>query len=191
MQVHFGHYTVGSPYPDARLFRNVVRRRLQSNAVPMVERQVHGIINNWESAPGVQSQVTVSIQSVDMATSITGPVVQVWNWVSGGVKGRWIKVRKTHTFRKKGGYKPALKLQRYRPKTLPGGSWGNPGGRYGPVGYRPMVWWPGIAPRNFEGVLFQVLYNPVMREMAAAVQEGFAAMSQRGTVGGLRRLLGR
>ena len=112
-----------------------------------------------------------------------GPGLKYWEWVSLGVLGHYIIVKKKTTFRGYKKYKPALKLNRYIPRTRPGGRLNPFGGvRLAPTVYRQpgIVWWTGIEPREFEKHMAPELLPEYRRLMENAARRGVRAAQREG-----------
>jgi hypothetical protein len=137
-------------YASVDAFRDAIEDGASDLLFPMVERAARRVTSSWRVDLEWDQYVSIDSRAIVHWIYPTGRGANVWKWVSQGVPGRLIVAKKSSTFLGKGKYKPALKLQRYKPFTRPGGYWGGPGIRYGAVGYRQAVYWTGIAPRNLE-----------------------------------------
>lgn len=137
-------------YADIQAFRDAIRDGFRKEIHPEVEAVANEITADWKVSPRWDHYEDITPRAIVEYLYPVGRGSDAWRWVSHGVPGRLIVVKKTWTHRGIGNYKPTLKLQRYYPHTRPGGYWGGPGMYYGEPAYRQAVWWPGIAPRNFE-----------------------------------------
>jgi len=167
-------------YASVDAFREAIEDGANDLLFPMVENAARRVTSHWRVDLEWDQYVSIDSRAIVHWMYPAGRGANAWRWVSLGVPGRLIVAKKTSTFRGTGKYKPALKLQRYRPFTRPGGYWGGPGVRYGPVGYRQAVWWTGIAPRNLEYALAQLVLQDhiaiseriVRRAVIAAQRQG-------------------
>lgn len=139
-------------YINYNAFRKTLAEGYRTELFPLVVREAHAITDGWAVQVDWDQDIIMDAHGIthNMYPSPGTPGERIWNWLTNGVAGHMIVVRKRQTYRGVGEYKPALKLRRYRPFTAPGGFWGGPGSYYGPTGYRQAVWWTGIAARNFE-----------------------------------------
>ena len=163
--------------PGVHIKYNIIRRAimetLRLKLVPMLKREARQYTSGWKVKVDWKFTYRAGPEGISIVMTPSGAGAVVWRWVSGGVEGHWIRVRKTRTRRGYKKYKPALRLQRYVPKTLPGGGFGGAGRRFGPVGYRYKVWWTGIRPRNFEEQIITGVYDNAVRIIRGAVTIGF------------------
>lgn len=157
-------------YINFPVFRKTIADRIATKVVPTITAAARRRVEGWVVPPDFATAVRLDAQGIHASVIPTGPGADNWIRVSRGVKGHWIQVRKTVTYRGKGNYKPALRLNRYQPSTAPGGTYGGASYRLPPTGYRRLVWWPGIRPRLFEEDIAKEVRGPYRREMESALR---------------------
>lgn len=167
-------------YINSAAFMREIARTYQKELYPAVISACLRFTSGWKTQVEWGQDIYVTTKGV---THYLFPVegADVWTWVSRGVPGRFIAVNPNKpTFSRFGRYKPKLSLQRYAAYTQPGGLWGGPGMRYGPVGYRSEVWWPGIRPRLFEEQIANQLRSFHIRITEEGMRRGVAAAQREG-----------
>lgn len=180
LQFHIRVWRTRGVYANTAAFRRVINKGMINEVAPLLEASMQKRVATWKEPPQFKALHFVTAKGIRLKMIPLGPGAQKWKWVSWGVKGRWRSVKKTSTFRGYKGYRPALRLRRYAPRTFPGGFFSGPGLKYGPVAYRRRVWWPGITPRYFEKDIinefrrtyYRVLENIVRRAVRRAQREG-------------------
>lgn len=104
--------------------------------VDSFEKRVQG----WSGPPTFKGELTASTRVFSLLVAPKGKGKIKWERVSGGTDGHYIGVRRAR----------ALLIRDYSPHTKPGNVYGGPGS-YSSTGYaKPIVWHPGIKPREFE-----------------------------------------
>jgi hypothetical protein len=154
---YFRAFRTRGRFIDIAAFRRTVFRWMQDTVAPEIIRECRARVANWYTPPEFEAKASMDLTGIRVHVYPVGPGSDNWRRVSRGVEGHWIKVRKKHTFRRFKKYKPALRLNRYKPKTLPSGPYGFDSKRIAPTGYRQKVWWTGIRPRHFEEYIASTL----------------------------------
>lgn len=162
-------------YSDFNIFRQALAQEMTQRVLPLFVEQAEAITANWVKQPGFTVGAVVSSGGVHGWVIPFGPGAEDWHRVSRGVHGHWINVHKHFTYQRVGRYKPALRLNRYSPKTFPGGGYGGIGLRRPPTAYRARVWWPGIRPRHFEEFIWGELKGETQRLLENATQRALRA----------------
>lgn len=186
--LHFSTFRTRGVYANYAAFRDEIEKAVEQEVLPVARELAEERVVGWRTPPEFVSGVTVNNTGIYGLIIPTGPGAVNWIRVSRGVEGHWIQVQKTATYRGYGGYKPALRLNRYVPSSIPGEAYGGVAFRLPPTGYRRRVWWPGIQPRNFEEDIVKDLrpiYYPIIRTAVArgvrrAQKEGSPPRNVRG-----------
>jgi hypothetical protein len=164
-------FTTPGIYPSMHLFVDEMMKELDGWVATRLVTRLEGYASGWKTPPRFETRPKLLKDGFFIEVWATGPGAINWNRVSRGVKGRWIQVKKATTYRGYKKYRPALKLQRYAPRTAPGGgAWGGSGRRLLPVAYRRRVWWPGIKPRHFEPHAQRALESEFKSRMRTAIR---------------------
>lgn len=171
----FREFRTRGVYTDFAAFRRTLAEEMTSRILPQYVSLAEEITANWYHQPTFTVASAVQPDGVRGWMIPVGPGAANWHRVSRGVKGHWITVKKPFTFRRFKGYKPALRLNRYAPKTYPGGGYGGIGQRKPPTAYRRKVWWPGITPRHFEEYMFERLAPQTRRLLENATRRAIRA----------------
>ena len=178
--VRYRYWRTRGVYLAYPAFRRTIAEEYRRRLFPLVTAEARHYTSGWQVSVEWDQDTDIGDRGIAHYMYPVGPGAQAWEWVSRGVEGRYISVRKQSTFRGIGSYKPHLSLQRYKPYTAPGGFYGGPGIRYGPVGYRRVVWWPGIRPRNFEEHMADSIRQQHISISESAVRKGIRAAQREG-----------
>lgn len=182
MSIYIRKFRTRGVYTNKQAFRRETLESLHLQVNPLVVRELDAIVADWDNQ--VTFKVTQQVNQQGILTTVmpSGPGADIFNMVSRGTVGHWISVTKPTTFRGYKGYKPALWVRRYAPRTSPHvpGAHGGPG-QFTNVGvYRKRVYHKGAAPRNFERYVtlrvrddfYRFIENALRRAVRRAQREG-------------------
>lgn len=112
-----------------------------------VKDRMEKVVRDWKSKPTFETHFQKQSGQYVLRVFPTGDVARIWRYLSGGVEGRFIAPNGPYPLKFRAGY---------HARTKPGAPYySGPGTRYGPTIRSMGHWWPGIAPRNFEGGILE------------------------------------
>ena len=180
--IYIRRFRTRGVYADVSAFRKETVNSLRRDIDPMIVRELDAIVADWDNKVTFQVTQTVSAEGITTNVYPTGPGAEIFNMVSRGTKGHTISVVKQSTYRGYKGYRPALWVRRYAPRTSPhvAGAFGGPGQFTNAGVYRRTVYHKGAAPRNFERYVvlkvrddfYKFLENALRRAVRRAQREG-------------------
>lgn len=164
-------------FSHIEVFRNEIHRAMTNEVAPLVVSDLDEIAADLNLNVRFSTGSVVTSDGITLNVVPVGDGVKIWRWVSYGTKPHVIQVSARSTHRGYKGYRPALLLARYAPRTSPfiRGSYGGPGRYVSAPVYRQRVKHPGITPRYFErSVVYNVrkdYYNIMENALRRAVRK--------------------
>jgi hypothetical protein len=169
-------------YASIPAFRDEIHKAMNNEVAQLVVSDLNDIATSLNLDMSFSTGSVVTSDGITLNVVPVGRGTKIWRWVSYGTKAHWISAGPRQTHRGYKGYKPALSLARYSPKTSPyiRGSYGGPGQYTTNLVYRQRVRHPGIKPRYFERSVaynvrkdyYNIMENALRRAVRRAQREG-------------------
>lgn len=141
-------------------FRRLLENYIVEECAPIIEDALRDQVTYWASIPDFNIRVETRGNVFGVVIEPIGPMARFWNYVSGGVKGHYIRPVKAtslrwHESRVKGfGLLGPSGVQAVSPGNYKDG-----------FIYSKGHYWPGIEPRHFEKAAVKEARHEYKREL--------------------------
>lgn len=151
-------------FPMNRLIKltPALKRYLERDAKKVLVGDMEETVKNWKTKPKMVGEVSNPYGTrLQLTVQPKGRGSTNWKRISNGTGPRTIKAKtpKGMTF-----------PRNYDPKTTPGGSYGGPGRRYGPIVRNRQSVYHTIAPRHFASKIMKKREKKIIADVNTIVR---------------------